>query len=228
MGKLFFSFGIIILFVACSVDYGQVEKDVRKELDNYRERYVIAMYTGEVTLPSTNKYPHILHPAPGGMETGMNNVWLINGGYLGEIYECRGCDYCMTRYHKAGLIDYQVFERNEDTVTAFVRLTPLGSRFLIENYVPPFYRLSQWRRREQIEIMLVATEKFELEVVPSGKRTYHCNAHRSLALTPFLKAIGGTEREDSIDYVRQFKVEYDEKGVGKVTRISSKVNDCGL
>lgn len=219
MRLLFF---IVSLFVlsACSSKYANVESDVRKELSRYTEYYVIALQTGEVTLQMNVEYPHVKHPASGGVETGIDNVWLVNGGYLGEIYECRGCDSCMVCYQQAGLIDYEVKKREGATVKASVQLTPKGKKYLIENYVGSYSQLLEWRSRESIEMILVAKEKFDLDIELIGAKTYGCNAYRSLMLTPFLQAIGGTEKDITVDYVRKFRVEYNEKGEADIFRIN--------
>lgn len=219
--RYFFSIVFVSLFSACSGKYANVERDVKKELSRYEEYYVIALQTGEVILPITTEHPHVKHPEAGGVETGMDNVWLVNGGYLGEIYECRGCDSCMVCYKEAGLIDYKVQERNETTVKASVQLTPKGKEFLIEHYVGTYSQLLEWRSRECIEMILVAKEKFHLDIASIDATTYECKAYRSLTLTPFLKVVGGTEKDENRDYVRKFRIEYNEKGEADISRIQS-------
>ena len=195
--------------VACSVKYAEVEKIAQKDLERYRELYVIALQTGKVTLPLGGKYPHVTYPNMGGLETPIDNVWLVNGGYLGEIYECRGCDSCMTCYRDAGLITYDVIRRDSASVTATVQLTEKGQQYLIENQLNSFYSIvNAWRRREQLEIMLIAKEKFDVIVQPSDTMgIYNCEAYRALELTPFLEALGGTVKHNQADYVRRLRVD---------------------
>ncbi len=182
---------------------------MQEDLNRYKELYVIALKTGIVTLPLGGEYPHVTYPNAGGLDTPIPNVWLVNGGYLGEAYECRGCDSCMICYKDAGLITYDVLQRDSNSVTAKVRLTERGQQFLVANHLEGFYPiLNAWRRREQLEMMLVAKEKFELQVQPSDTAgIYRCDALRKLEITPFLEALGGAAQQERIGYVRRLRVD---------------------
>ena len=180
-------------FAACSTQHSEVEKAAQAHLEQWKEYYVVALQTGEVHLPLGGKYPHNRQPGPGGLETPMYNVWMVNGGAFGEIVECRGCDSCMTAYQQAGLVDYDVFHRDSTSVRAMVRLTEKGKYYLIENHIPnPHSILKAWRRRERWEMLMVAKEKFDVTMEPKATDgVYHGKANRSLVTTPVLDAVGG-------------------------------------
>lgn len=223
MKHSFFAILGIALFplTACTGNYSKVEKDTQKHLDEYRERHVLALQTGEVTLPVVTTLHHIKYPQGGG-RLGFENVYLVNGGFMGHMYECQGCDSCMTCYKKARLIDYEIKDRNESFVTANVELTPKGKKYLIENYVGSYPKLEKWRNENHIELVLVSKEKFELDIkkLEDGSDSYFCEAHRCLELTPFLEAIGGVDRnENTIKYPYKYKIEYDENGNAEFDRI---------
>ena len=185
-------------FVACSTQHPEVEKAAQTHLEQWKEYYVVALQTGEVHLPLGGKYPHVRQPGPGGLETPMYNVWMVNGGAFGEIIECRGCDSCLTAYQQAGLVVYDVFHRDSTSVRAMVRLTEKGRYWLIENHIPnPHSILKAWRRRERWEMLMVAKEKFEVQMEPkSTEGVYHGKAYRSLVTTPVLDAVGGLLHND--------------------------------
>ena len=203
--------GLLVLNLcqgACSSRYSEIEHLAQQTLAPHKELYVIALQTGQLKLPKGGR-PHVTHPGAGGVETPMPQVWLVNGGYLGEIYECRGCDSCMHAYRQAGLIDYRVEAEEADSVLARVRLTEKGSQYLAENYLEqPHSILYAWRRRLHIEMMVVAQEHFDIDVQPTDTvGLFQCTAQRSLHLTPFLKALGGTEKDPGKDYVYTFRLD---------------------
>ena len=89
-----FAMTVIYFCTACSGgNYADVERVVRNHLEPYKELYALVLQTGKVTLPLGGKYPHVTHPLPGGTETPISNVWIVNGNYMGETYECHGCDF---------------------------------------------------------------------------------------------------------------------------------------
>ena len=180
-------------FAACSTRNPEVEKAALAHLEQWKEHYVVALQTGKVRLPLGGRYPHVRQPGPGGLETPMYNVWIVNGGAFGEIIECRGCDSCMTAYQQAGLVDYQVLECDSSSVFANVRLTEKGKQYLIENHIPnPHSILKAWRRRECWEMLMVAKEKFEVQMLPTDTtEVFQGTAYRSLEVTPFLQSVGG-------------------------------------
>ncbi len=223
MKHLFFGVGgmLLIIMAACSGSSSRVEKDMQKELDEYRERHVVGLKTGEVTLPTVSHLPHVKYPGGGG-KLGFANTYIVNGGFMGRAFECQGCDSCMTCYQKAGLITYDVKERNDQTVVANVELTSKGKKYLIENYVGGYPKIEEWRNNDHVELMLVSTEKFELDIKKSadGSNTYFCDAHRCLDMTPFLEAIGGQDRDENTDkYPRKYKIVYDEENKADIDRI---------
>lgn len=205
-------------FAACSTHHPEVEKAAQAHLEQWKEYYVVALQTGEVHLPLGGKYPHNRQPGPGGLETPMYNVWMVNGGAFGEIVECRGCDSCMTAYQQAGLVDYHVFHRDSTSVRAMVRLTEKGKYYLIENHIPnPHSILKAWRRRERWEMLMVAKEQFEVQMESSAKEgIYHGKAYRSLVTTPVLDAVGGLLRNDQ-ELFYQLEVKPEDKGDFTVT-----------
>lgn len=201
-------FGLSLCLGACNNSrYSEIKQLAQQALEPYKEIYVIALQTGIVKLPKGGN-PHIIHPSAGGLDTPINNVWLVNGGYMGEVYECRGCDSCMTYYQKAGLISYQVKTIEKDSVIANVQLTEKGTQYLIENHISePQSILNAWRRRLHIEMIMVAREKFDIHVHPTDTPlVYKCKAVRSLELTPFIEAIGGTKKDRNKDYAYSFKL----------------------
>lgn len=222
MRRMFGIIGIIymaVCFVACSTHYAEVEKVAQDELEQLKEFYVVALQTGEVKLPLGNKYPHVTLLGPGGLETPMFNVWIVNGGAFGEIIECRGCDACMTHYQQAGLVSYEVLRRDSFSVTAKVWLTEKGKQFLIERHLEnPHPILKAWRRRENWEMLMVGKEKFDVEIEPTEiAGVYMGVAHRSVEITPFLKAIGGKMQPTQKGYY-QLKIQQTNEGKYKVTR----------
>ena len=78
-----FVIAMICFCTACSTNCTDVERVVRNHLEPYRESYALALQTGKVNLPLGGKYPHVTHPLPGGMETPISNVWIVNGNYMG-------------------------------------------------------------------------------------------------------------------------------------------------
>lgn len=175
----------------------------------------------EVTLPLGGKYPHVTYPAPGGTETPISNVWIVNGNYMGKTYECHGCDSCMKCYQDAGLITYNIVRRDSTSVRSIVCLTEKGKQYLIERHISGFHPIiNAWRRREQLEVVLVAKEKFDLEIHPSDTtEIYHCKVHRKLEITPFIEALGATGKENQPDYVRKLRVDLNNKEYPMVTYI---------
>lgn len=194
---------------SCTHRNREIEEIAQRELGYYKDFYVIALQTGRVKLPKGGQNPHVTHPGMGGVETPINQVWLVNGGRFGEVYECRGCDSCMTCYQKAGLIDYRVEATEQDSVIALVRLTDKGSRYLIENYLDDYYPiLDAWRRRMSLEMVLVAKEMFDIDVQSTDTTDiYRCTAQRYLALTPFIESIGGTAKDKTKDYTYTFRLD---------------------
>ena len=200
-------------FAACSTHNPEVEKAAQEHLEQWKEHYVVALQTGEVQLPLGGKYPHVRQPGPGGLETPMYNVWMVNGGAFGEIIECRGFDSCMTAYQQAGLVDYQVFDRDSSSVRAMVRLTDLGKHYLIENHISnPHSILKAWRRRERWEMLMVAKEKFDIEVEATDTTgIYTGKAYRFLEITPFLEAVGGENSKTKEEFY-QLRIRQKEDG----------------
>ena len=92
---------VIYLCTSCRNNHAEVERIIRNHLEPTKELYALALQTGEVTLPLGGKYPHVTYPAPGGTETPISNVWIVNGNYMGKTYECHGCDSCMKCYQDA-------------------------------------------------------------------------------------------------------------------------------
>lgn len=211
MKNLFILIGLALITLSSCDGNGAVEKDVQNWLDDGRERYVVGIQTGDVILLSESKYPHITYPQ-GGIKMRMNNVYLVNGGFMGRIIECQGCDSCMTCYQKAGLIRYKVKERNGETLKATVELTDKGKKYLIENYVGGHPKIKELRQN-RVELLLVGTEKFELDVkrIPDDPNSYLCKAFRCIEMTPFLKAIGGVDRNENTEkFPREIRIVYKE------------------
>lgn len=209
-----FAMTVIYFCTACSGgNYADVERVVRNHLEPYKELYALVLQTGKVTLPLGGKYPHVTHPLPGGTETPISNVWIVNGNYMGETYECHGCDSCMIRYRDAGLITYNVIRRDSASVSATVWLTEKGKQYLIERHISEFHPIiNAWRRREQLEVVLVAKEKFDVEVHPSDTTAvYHCKAYRKLEITPFIEALKPAGEEARPDYMRRLRVDFKSK-----------------
>ncbi|WOG12636.1 hypothetical protein RJT08_05995 [Bacteroides caccae] len=198
-----------------------MERIIRNHLEPTKELYALALQTGEVTLPLGGKYPHVTYPAPGGTETPISNVWIVNGNYMGKTYECHGCDSCMKCYQDAGLITYNIVRRDSTSVRSIVCLTEKGKQYLIERHISGFHPIiNAWRRREQLEVVLVAKEKFDLEIHPSDTtEIYHCKVHRKLEITPFIGALGATGKENQPDYVRKLRVDLNNKEYPMVTYI---------
>lgn len=74
-----FAMAVICFCTACSGgNYADVERAVRNHLEPYKELYALVLQTGKVTLPLGGKYPHVTHPLPGGTETPISNVWIVN------------------------------------------------------------------------------------------------------------------------------------------------------
>lgn len=210
----------LFALTACT-GISKVEKDVQKDLEKEKERHVICLKTGEVTLPTISNFPHVKYPS-GGLKLGFGNVYVVNGGFLGRLVECQGCDSCMTCYQKAGLIKYEVKERKDQTVVANIELTSKGKKYLIENYVGSNSEIEELRNEKQVELLLVSKEKFELDIKKSAdnSHTYFCDAHRCLEMTPFLEAIGGVDRnENTVKYPWKLKIEYDGDDEPSITRI---------
>ena len=142
----------------------------------------------------------------------MDNVYLVNDCFMGHIIACQGCDSCMTCYQKAGLIRYEVKERNRETLKATVELTDKGRKYLIENYVGEHRDIKELRQN-QVELLLVGTKKFELNVkrIPDKTNSYLCKAFECIDMTPFLKAIGGVDRNKKTEkFPWEILVEYRE------------------
>lgn len=219
---LFVALGLsLTVLAACSGGISKVEKDMQKDLDEYRERHVLVLKTGEVTLPAVSQLPHEKYPN-GGRKLEFANLYIVNLGFMGRTFVCQGCDSCMTCYQKAGLITYDVKERNDQTVVANVELTSKGKKYLIENYVGGYPEIEEWRNNDHVELMLVSTEKFELDIKKSadGSETYFCEARRCLDMTPFLEAIGGQDRDENTDkYPHKYKIVYDEENKADIDRI---------
>ena len=138
---------------------------------------------------------------------------------MGETYECHGCDSCMIRYRDAGLITYNVIRRDSASVSATVWLTEKGKQYLIERHISEFHPIiNAWRRREQLEVVLVAKEKFDVEIHPSDTTAvYHCKAYRKLEITPFIEALEPVGEEARPDYVRRLRVDLKSKECPVVT-----------
>lgn len=204
---------VYMLLLSClsgKAQQQEVEALVQQQLSLSAECYALVLQTGRVTLPLGGRYPHVLYPQRGGTETPIPNVWIVNAGYDGEIYECRGCDSCMTAYRNAGLIDYHIECRDTASVTARVSLTEKGRQYLIENQVQGFYPvINAWRRREQLEVVMVAREQYQhIEVTPTHTPyVFLCKVPRRLTVTPFLQAIGGNGENKTKQEIRKFKVD---------------------
>ena len=87
-----------------------------------------------------------------------------------------------------------------------------------------YFRISPYYQclapREQLEVVLVAKEKFDLEIHPSDTtEIYHCKVHRKLEITPFIEALGATGKENQPDYVRKLRVDLNNKEYPMVTYI---------
>ena len=123
---------VIYLCTSCRNNHAEVERIIRNHLEPTKELYALALQTGEVTLPLGGKYPHVTYPVPGGTETPISNVWIVNGNYMGKTYECHGCDSCMKCYQDAGLITYNIVRRDSTSVRSTVCLTEKGKQYLIE------------------------------------------------------------------------------------------------
>ena len=212
---------VIYLCTSCRNNHAEVERIIRNHLEPTKELYALALQTGEVTLPLGGKYPHVTYPVPGGTETPISNVWIVNGNYMGKTYECHGCDSCMKCYQDAGLITYNIVRRDSTSVRSTVCLTEKGKQYLIERHISGFHPIiNAWRRREQLEVVLVAKEKFDLEIHPSDTtEIYHCKVHRKLEITPFIEALGATGKENQPDYVRKPRVDLNNKEYPMVTYI---------
>ena len=89
------------------------------------------------------------------------------------------------------LITYNIVRRDSTSVRSTVCLTEKGKQYLIERHISGFHPIiNAWRRREQLEVVLVAKEKFDLEIHPSDTtEIYHCKVHRKLEITPFIEAL---------------------------------------
>lgn len=140
---------------------------------------------------------------------------------MGKTYECHGCDSCMKCYQDAGLITYNIVRRDSTSVRSTVCLTEKGKQYLIERHISGFHPIiNAWRRREQLEVVLVAKEKFDLEIHPSDTtEIYHCKVHRKLEITPFIEALGATGKENQPDYVRKLRADLNNKEYPMVTYI---------
>ena len=76
------------------------------------------------------------------------------------------------------------------------------------------------QRADFISTLLVAKEKFDLEIHPSDTtEIYHCKVHRKLEITPFIEALGATGKENQPDYVRKLRVDLNNKEYPMVTYI---------
>ena len=212
---------VIYLCTSCRNNHAEVERIIRNHLEPTKELYALALQTGEVTLPLGGKYPHVTYPAPGGTETTISNVWIVNSNYMRKTYEIHGCDSCMKCYQDAGLITYNIVRRDSTSVRSIVCLTEKGKQYLIERHISGFHPIiNAWRRREQLEVVLVAKEKFDLEIHPSDTtEIYHCKVHRKLEITPFIEALGATGKENQPDYVRKLRVDLNNKEYPMVTYI---------
>ena len=213
--------GALCLFLlSCSGQQAEVERIAYKEMNSLKRKYVIALQTGEVKFSKTAHHPHILHPGSNCVELGFDQVYIVNAGSFEHLYPCRGCDVCMADYMKAGLIDYKVFQQNDTLTHAFVKLTPQGSKYLIQYYIDEYYHmLDAWRRREHLEIMLVATDEFKVKVKQTETPyLYQCIAYRYLKVLPFLKALGGTAKDAKMDYAYVFYIDMKDPGRPVVTR----------
>ena len=125
----------------------------------------------------------------------------------------------MIRYRDAGLITYNVIRRDSASVRATVWLTEKGKQYLIERHISGFHPIiNAWRRREQLEVVLVAKEKFDVEIHPSDTTAvYHCKAYRKLEITPFIEVLESVGEEARPDYVRRLRVDFKSKECPIVT-----------
>lgn len=133
---------VIYLCTSCRNNHAEVERIIRNHLEPTKELYALALQTGEVTLPLGGKYPHVTYPAPGGTETPISNVWIVNGNYMGKTYECHGCDSCMKCYQDAGLITYNIVRRDSTSVRSIVCLTEKETILNRTTYfrISPYYQ----------------------------------------------------------------------------------------
>lgn len=85
--------------------------------------------------------------------------------------------------------------------------------------ISPYYQCLA-AEEKQLEVVLVAKEKFDLEIHPSDTtEIYHCKVHRKLEITPFIEALGATGKENQPDYVRKLRVDLNNKEYPMVTYI---------
>lgn len=62
---------------SCTHRNREIEGIAQRELGYYKDFYVIALQTGRVKLPKGGQNPHVTHPGMGGVETPINQVWLV-------------------------------------------------------------------------------------------------------------------------------------------------------
>ena len=127
-----------------------------------------------------------------------DDVYLINGRYG----SCTGCDSCMQAWADAGLINYNVKHKGQETVTADVELTSKGRKYLLSEMNGKVAEYAEQGYGDYSFIDEAMEQGFELMVTayeePVSSRViyelcderYLCEVDERVNMTPFLTALG--------------------------------------
>lgn len=184
---------LILLALLCSCGTSKLENIVTNNFDF--EKHVIFLTTGEVTVPVTPIAKHSPEEWGGGRLN--STTYIMNNSFGKHIFQCQGCDSCLTAYDKKGLIKYKVLSEKDGMITANVELTSKGDKYRLDNTMKDNSEVNELKDKGIYLVIVKNQEVAETSnMVKESADIFNFDFSIYEKYTPFGEALGAKTKKD--------------------------------